>query len=320
MQIYSRKKGAVKRVIPEKLKLFLTFSLGFKKYSKGVRSEPNTPKGSNSTSHETDKDSGEVDPDSSNEFDSDILVVPTTELLLSETENIDQKLVYQTPSQVLDSAIQIVSFEGQGALGRDFNAITTNLFPEFNQISSGLVAVDKNLFVKFEATSGKVLVTDWDTDNTTSSGDVVGSSQANLLQNTASTSTSGGEQRNTEEESLGKTLLFPKDKRPPPQPPPLPPNPTTSLPFVMVAPRILNVVPYPLFHGHMGTDPDRHVDRFIIVANANQLPQNLYLSTFPSTLIDAIADWYSQLPAPPADWNALRNAFLTRFRPRSFVP
>ena len=88
----------------------------------------------------------------------------------------------------------------------------------------------------------------------------------------------------------------------------------------MAAPRILNVAPYPLFHGHMGTDPDRHVNRFIIVANANQLPQHLYLSTFPSTLIDAAADWYSQLPAPPADWNALRNAFLTRFRPRSFVP
>ena len=242
--------------------MFLTFSPRFRKYSKGVRFEPNTPKGSSSTSHETYKDSGEVDPDSSDEFDSDTPAVPTTEI--SETENTDQKLVYQTPSQVLDSAIQTVSFEGSGALGRDFNAITTNLFPEFNQISNEFVAVDKNLSVKFEATSGKVLVTDWDTDNTTSSGDVARSSQASLLQKTASTSTSGEEQRNTEEESLGKTLLFPKDKRPPPQPPPLPPNPTTLLPFIMVAPRILNVAPYPLFHGHMESDPDRHVDRFIL--------------------------------------------------------
>ena len=315
-----QKKGAVKRVIPKKLKLFLTFSPGFKKYSKGLRSEPSTPKDSSSTSHEIDKDSGEVDPDSSDEFDSDTPAVLTTELLLSETENTDQKLVYQTPSQVLDSAIQTISFESQGALGRDFNAITTNLFLEFNQISSEFVAVDKNLFVKFEATSGEALVTAWDTDNTTSSGDVAESSQASSLQNTVSTSTSGGEQRNTEEESLGKTRLFPKDKRPPPQPPPLPLNPTTSLPSIMAAPRILNVAPYPLFHSHMGTDPDQHVDRFIIVANANQLPQHLYLSTFPSTLIDVAADWYSQLPAPPVDWNALRNAFLTRFRPRSFVP
>ena len=54
------KKGVVKRVIPEKLKVLLTFSPTFKKYSKGVRSEPSTPKDSSSTSHEADKDSGEV--------------------------------------------------------------------------------------------------------------------------------------------------------------------------------------------------------------------------------------------------------------------
>ena len=113
------KKGVVKRVIPKKLKVFLTFSPGFKKYSKGVHSEPNTPKDSSSTSHETDKDSGEVDPDSFDEFDSNTPAVPTTELLLSETGNTNQKLVYQTPSQVLDLAIQIVSFESQGVLGRD---------------------------------------------------------------------------------------------------------------------------------------------------------------------------------------------------------
>ena len=57
-------------------------------------------------------------------------------------------------------------------MGRDFNAITTNLFPEFNQISSEFVAIYKNLSVKFEATSGEALVTAWDTDNTTSSRDV----------------------------------------------------------------------------------------------------------------------------------------------------
>ena len=78
-------------------------------------------------------------------------------------------------------------------MGRDFNAITTNLFPEFNQTSSELVAVVRNLSVQFEATSGKALVTAWDTDNTTSSGNVAGSSQVSLLQNTISTSISGGE-------------------------------------------------------------------------------------------------------------------------------
>ena len=72
-------------------------------------------------------------------------------------------------------------------MGRDFNAITTNIFPEFNQISSEVVAVDKNLCVHFEATSGKALGTAWNTNNTTSSRDVAGPSQASLLQNTAST-------------------------------------------------------------------------------------------------------------------------------------
>ena len=210
--------------------------------------------------------------------------------MLSETEDTYQKVVHETPSQVLESAIQTISFETQWALERDFNSITTNLFPEFNQIRSEVVAIDKNLSVQFEATSGKALITTWDTDNITSSKDVVGSSQASLLQNTASTSISGGDRRNTEEESFERTLSFSKDKRPHPQPPPLPPNPTTSIPFLMAAPRILNVAPYPLFHGHMGTDSDRHVDRFVIMASANQLLEHLYLSTFPSTLIDVAAD------------------------------
>ena len=211
--------------------MFLTFSPGFKKYSKSVRSKPNTPKGSSSTSHETDKDSGEVDLDSSDEFNSDTPAIPTTESLLFEIEDTDRRVEYQTPNQVLDSAIQTISFETQGVLERDFNSVATNLFPDFNQIRSELVVVDENLFVQFEATSGKALITAWDTNNTTSLGDVAGSSQASLLQNTTSTSTSGSNQRNMEEESLERTLSFPKDKRPPPQPPPLPPNPLFLYPF-----------------------------------------------------------------------------------------
>ena len=49
----------------------------------------------------------------------------------------------------------------------------------------------------------------------------------------------------------------------------------------------------------MGTDFDRRADRFIIVARANQLPNYFYLSMFSSTLIDAVVDWYAQLPTPP---------------------
>ena len=69
----------------------------------------------------------------------------------------------------------------------------------------------------------------------------------------------------------------------------------------------------------MGTDLDRHVDRFVVVAHANQLPENLYPSTFPNTLIEVAVDWYAQVPVSFATWNALRDVFLKRFRPRSFI-
>ena len=104
-----------------------------------------------------------------------------------------------------------------------------------------------------------------------------------------------------------ETLELPKSNKPPPIPPPipppLPPNLVSSGTIPMVAPRVSNVAPYPLYHGHMGTDPNRHVDRFVVVARANQLPENLYLSTFPSTLIEVAADWYAQVPVSFATWN-----------------
>ena len=85
-----QKKGTVKRVILEKLKLFLTFSPRLKKHSRSVCSEPNTPKGSSSASHEIVKDSGEVDLDSFDEFNSDTHAIPTTKPLLFEIEDTDQ--------------------------------------------------------------------------------------------------------------------------------------------------------------------------------------------------------------------------------------
>ena len=60
----------------------------------------------------------------------------------------------------------------------------------------------------------------------------------------------------------------------------------------------------------MDTNPDRHVDGFVVVACANQLSKNLYLSTFPRTQIEIAADWYAQVLAPFATWNALKDAFL----------
>ena len=76
--------------------MFLTFSPRFKRYSKSVRFEPNTPRGSSSTSHGIDKDSREIELESSDEFGytSDTPVIQTTESLLSKTEDTDQKVVH----------------------------------------------------------------------------------------------------------------------------------------------------------------------------------------------------------------------------------
>ena len=148
---------------------------------------------------------------------------------------------------------------------------------------------------------------------------MVGSFPSSSSDTTSNTSNSEDFHGKKVEPPSKKTLEPPKNNKPSPIPPPLPPNPVSSGTVPMAAPRVLNVAPYPLYHGHMGTDPDRHVDRFLVVARANQLPENLYLSTFPSTLIEVATDWYAQVPVPFATWNALRDVFLERFRPRSFI-
>ena len=110
-----KRKGIAKRAIPEKLKLFLIFSPKYKKHKKGVRSEPSTPRDSSSNSRESDKESGDVKPESSDElgYISDTPIIHKIESLSSEFEETDQKVLYETPSQFLDSAIQIVSIELQ---------------------------------------------------------------------------------------------------------------------------------------------------------------------------------------------------------------
>ena len=45
-----KKKGIARRVILEKLRLFLTFFLGYKRYKKGICSQSSTPRGSSSNS------------------------------------------------------------------------------------------------------------------------------------------------------------------------------------------------------------------------------------------------------------------------------
>jgi hypothetical protein len=71
--------------------------------------------------------------------------------------------------------------------------------------------------------------------------------------------------------------------------PPTPPSPPIQnleeLAQMAQPQRLLNIAPFPYFYGKPGDDPNAYVDRFQIVATANELQQNKYLSGFPGNLI-----------------------------------
>jgi hypothetical protein len=71
--------------------------------------------------------------------------------------------------------------------------------------------------------------------------------------------------------------------------PPTPPSPPIqnleNLVPMAQPQRLLNIVPFPYFYGRLGDDPDAYVDRFLIVATANELPQAKYLTSFPGNLV-----------------------------------
>lgn len=85
-----------------------------------------------------------------------------------------------------------------------------------------------------------------------------------------------------------------------------------------MAQRPLNLVHLPQYFGQAGTDPDAHVSMFNVVCAANLIPEAQFLVTFPATLYGAAQEWY-QTHRPFATWDALRDAFLTRFRPLAFT-
>jgi hypothetical protein len=45
--------------------------------------------------------------------------------------------------------------------------------------------------------------------------------------------------------------------------------------------RLLNIIPFPYFYGRLGHDHDTYVDRFQVVATANELPLDKYHNSFP---------------------------------------
>jgi hypothetical protein len=50
------------------------------------------------------------------------------------------------------------------------------------------------------------------------------------------------------------------------------------------------------------------------VATANDLPEAKYITSFPGNLLGNAREWYATLNPRPAEWQALRDAFLTRFQ------
>jgi hypothetical protein len=82
--------------------------------------------------------------------------------------------------------------------------------------------------------------------------------------------------------------------------------------------RLLNIAPFPYFYGRPGDDPDTYMDLFQIVATANELSQNKYLTSFPGNLVGNAGEWYAILNPRPVIWEELRTAFLTKFRPQAF--
>ena len=81
---------------------------------------------------------------------------------------------------------------------------------------------------------------------------------------------------------------------------------------------MLKIAPFPYFYGRPREDLHAYVDYFVVVAKANQLPEDNYLTSFPSNLFGIAREWYSNVQPRPASWNELRKAFLFSFRPQAF--
>ncbi|XP_042446361.1 uncharacterized protein LOC122031303 [Zingiber officinale] len=78
----------------------------------------------------------------------------------------------------------------------------------------------------------------------------------------------------------------------------------------------------PKFHGHLGEDPNRHLQEFHVVCSTMK-PQgiseeDIKLRAFPFSLADAAKDWLFYLPSGTITcWSDMRRVFLDKFFPAS---
>jgi hypothetical protein len=101
--------------------------------------------------------------------------------------------------------------------------------------------------------------------------------------------------------------------------PPIPGMPAVPIVIQMGAAtdRTTNVAPLPTFSGWPGADPDQHLSQFLTACVANNgRTEDVWLRWFPATLKEVAFDWYNrQAVGHFANWNTLRDSFLTHFRP-----
>jgi len=79
----------------------------------------------------------------------------------------------------------------------------------------------------------------------------------------------------------------------------------------------ISLEPLPIFYGHIGNDPNKHVSEFLTTCNANNARTDVHwYAIFPTTLEDHAKQWFYRQPLSHfADWQALHDAFIGHFRP-----
>ena len=95
-------------------------------------------------------------------------------------------------------------------------------------------------------------------------------------------------------------------------------QPTVDANNFELKPALITIVQQHQFIGHLTEDPNKHLGRFLRMANTVKLngvrPEVIKLHLFPFSLRDIAATWYKSLPYGSVDtWEEMVEAYLGRF-------
>ena len=99
------------------------------------------------------------------------------------------------------------------------------------------------------------------------------------------------------------------------------PAPTAQLPITLRASQQANkpisLVPYSKFHRELGSDPNSHINEFLLQCNANNARTDVHWhNILPTTLEGHAKLWFYRQPLGSfPNWDTLRDAFVIHFRP-----